>query len=596
MEYCEAGSLQDLINEHLKLGTQVSESYIWTVWFQLASALSYCHLGLQADRDGLMRSYPGEGSPTWRPVLHRDIKPANVFLANRSETAMDSVKLGDFGLGYILQNEMVPETYVGIAHYLAPEISRMSTRAIQWTEHCDIFSLGCTIYALCALKPPFDNHMETEQEKYLPLPQNYSKRLRDLITSCLSFYPQIRPNALRLFRQIKEQIGVVAPSVPTMSPEYGHDNIEIKGLDLSQVETPDHLDTSSLGYLSPLTTLAPEFFEHWENDSASRLKTNSEVSSDPRESSATAPDEFSRPYVGFNSIPSLYISSRDSFQQLLSEAYEPLLRCNESIQAREKWPRHQRQYTADEAADTQQQSQTQDPQTSVKYSDVRKKEFYKKMTEANQRPLQIKKADKTTKLNDLKNICANYMFRFGSTIPWYHTPVTFKDLSKQEEVFKRNQDGLEAANVDLDPQLHFPYSFSESHGSQQRPKAQPPPISVNQYKSSNTVEINRILEEQRLERHRTLERHWQKKSSEPAVPSTESIINPNTKSVILQKPSHDNVEKHGRQHGLSNSLSGKQETVSAYVRNLTVVNARTLKSILTQYGRLAYFNISRPMV
>ena len=205
MEYCQGGSLQDLINERISTKTPISEQYIWSILFQLASALLYCHLGLQADDTGRVSS-DRRNIAQWNPVLHRDIKPGNIFLLSHSENALDCVRLGDFGLGYVLQNDTAPETYAGTAQYLAPEINRTSTRSIHWTEHCDIFSLGCMVYALCTFKPPFDYHMETDLEAYEPLPERYSDQLRACIASCLSYYPQTRPNALRLFQQSQQRI------------------------------------------------------------------------------------------------------------------------------------------------------------------------------------------------------------------------------------------------------------------------------------------------------------------------------------------------------------------------------------------------------
>ena len=80
------------------------------------------------------------------------------------------------------------------------EVSRIRVQAIHWTEHCDVSSLGCTIFALCVLKAPFDYHMERDGDTYSPLPEQYSDKLRKCVDSCLSFYPETRPSALSLFR------------------------------------------------------------------------------------------------------------------------------------------------------------------------------------------------------------------------------------------------------------------------------------------------------------------------------------------------------------------------------------------------------------
>ena len=200
---------------------------MWTIGYQLASAVLYCHAGLRVDGEG----YPSsdlKNIPDWKTILHRDIKPANVFMMNRSETAFDSIKLGDFGLGYVLQSGDHAGTYVGTAQFLAPEISRLSADPIHWTTDCDMFSFGCTLYTLCKLRPPFAHHLEAEHESYSPIPDIYSSHLRDLIDSCLSFSPGARPkNALHLFQQCQRRVprfrdectSILVP-LPTHSDKY----------------------------------------------------------------------------------------------------------------------------------------------------------------------------------------------------------------------------------------------------------------------------------------------------------------------------------------------------------------------------------------
>ena len=57
----------------------------------------------------------------------------------------------------------------------------------------------------------------------------------------------------------------------------------------------------------------------------------------------------------------------------------------------------------------------------------------------------------------------------------------------------------------------------------------------------------------------------------------------------------DNNKKQGRQH--SQSVSGNQENVLGYVKNVTdKVDASILKTTLAQYGKLVYFDVSRPKV
>lgn len=64
-----------------------------------------------------------------------------------------------------------------------------------------------------------------------------------------------------------------------------------------------------------------------------------------------------------------------------------------------------------------------------------------------------------------------------------------------------------------------------------------------------------------------------------------------------QMAGSDNNKKQGRQHGSSSSVSGAQEVFLGYVKNVTdKVDASILKTTLSQYGKLLYFDVSRPKV
>ena len=62
-----------------------------------------------------------------------------------------SIKVGDFGLCRLLDNNDVARTNVGTPLYMAPELLSKNS----YTEKADIWSLGCVIYELAALQPPY---------------------------------------------------------------------------------------------------------------------------------------------------------------------------------------------------------------------------------------------------------------------------------------------------------------------------------------------------------------------------------------------------------------------------------------------------------
>jgi serine/threonine protein kinase len=91
-------------------------------------------------------------------------------------------------------------TYVGTPYYMSPEIvSDMS-----YTHKSDIWSLGCIIYELCQLSPPFNAKTQwslidkIKQGAYQPIPKQYSPELRAVIEMCLQVDPRQRPDTAEL--------------------------------------------------------------------------------------------------------------------------------------------------------------------------------------------------------------------------------------------------------------------------------------------------------------------------------------------------------------------------------------------------------------
>jgi NIMA (never in mitosis gene a)-related kinase len=101
-------------------------------------------------------------------VLHRDIKSQNVFL-----TSTHTVKLGDFGIAkvlsrfarmcvtgaaYSLADAMICSTLeqaatsIGTPYYMSPEIMREK----RYNHKSDMWSLGCVVYEMVALRRAFD--------------------------------------------------------------------------------------------------------------------------------------------------------------------------------------------------------------------------------------------------------------------------------------------------------------------------------------------------------------------------------------------------------------------------------------------------------
>ncbi|KIY64992.1 Pkinase-domain-containing protein [Cylindrobasidium torrendii FP15055 ss-10] len=142
------------------------------------------------------------------PYAHRDIKPGNVMIADNGQPI-----LMDFGSAVkarihienrsqaLLQQDIAAEQ--STMAYRAPELFDVKT-GTTLDEKVDIWSLGCTLYAMAYSHSPFENTQTTEQggsiamavlnARYKHPNSAYSQGLKDLIDSMLKTDPSQRPD------------------------------------------------------------------------------------------------------------------------------------------------------------------------------------------------------------------------------------------------------------------------------------------------------------------------------------------------------------------------------------------------------------------
>ena len=172
LEFCDCGDLGGLIKDRLAAGAFLAEGHIWSIFTQLCTAVSHMHKNR---------------------VMHRDIKPGNVFLS-----ASGVVKLGDLGLSRYLSSQTAQaKSMVGTPYYMSPECIR--GQPYEWSS--DIWSLGCLLYELAALRNPFNKpglnyytlgKLITACE-YDPLPDHCSQELKQLVAAMLQRDATKRP-------------------------------------------------------------------------------------------------------------------------------------------------------------------------------------------------------------------------------------------------------------------------------------------------------------------------------------------------------------------------------------------------------------------
>ncbi|KAK8882489.1 Serine/threonine-protein kinase Nek2 [Tritrichomonas musculus] len=180
MEFCPGGDLQSLIRETRACRSYIREDQIWLSLTELSLALKDCHCGKEK-------------------ILHRDIKPGNIFIDGEGH-----VKLGDFGLARSLTNDLA-STYLGTPYYMSPEINAGK----KYDEKSDIWALGCVIYEMAALMPPFygndkdvlKNNIQTSTIQRFS--SRYSDSLWRIVCWMLEKDPAKRPTVLEILEYRK---------------------------------------------------------------------------------------------------------------------------------------------------------------------------------------------------------------------------------------------------------------------------------------------------------------------------------------------------------------------------------------------------------
>ena len=177
MEYADGGDLQGKINCRLEASNPsgFDQHFIWKSAHQLLKGLKGLH-----DHN----------------IIHRDLKCANVFFVD------GIAKIGDLNISKITDNGFA-STQTGTPYYTSPQI----WKGVKYDNKCDIWALGCIIYEMCTLAPPFRAEdfpglfQAITLGKYQDIPSKYTKNLRDFIALCLKIQPTHRPSAAALLER-----------------------------------------------------------------------------------------------------------------------------------------------------------------------------------------------------------------------------------------------------------------------------------------------------------------------------------------------------------------------------------------------------------
>ena len=173
LEFAGDGDLSQKIKLNKKNHKRIDENTIWDWMIQLIIGIYYLHTS---------------------NCIHRDLKTANIFLKKNGR-----IKIGDLNVTKYLKNAMAM-TFAGTPLYMAPEM----LNNLPYDYKIDIWSLGCIIYELCALEPPFNGRSRDElfnnikAGRYIPIPNIYSDDLKKIIALMLQTNPVKRSSSKEL--------------------------------------------------------------------------------------------------------------------------------------------------------------------------------------------------------------------------------------------------------------------------------------------------------------------------------------------------------------------------------------------------------------
>lgn len=122
-------------------------------------------------------------------ICHRDLKPENILLSD-----MGDVKIIDFGMAALHQNDQNLRTSCGSPHYAAPELLKSRTYR---GDKADIWSMGVILFAMLAQRLPFDDpHLPTmlslSKRGIYKMPDEFTADGKDLIRRILVTDPDKR--------------------------------------------------------------------------------------------------------------------------------------------------------------------------------------------------------------------------------------------------------------------------------------------------------------------------------------------------------------------------------------------------------------------
>ena len=178
LEYCQYGSLRDLLKKAKKKKIHLNELEISSIIYMVLNGLNFMHKN---------------------NLINRDIKCKNI-LVNKEGVA----KLCDFGISQTYEIDTYSLHKAGSPYWMAPELINQQ----KYDKSIDIWSLGITCIELAEYEPPFIAFDKNEAlirirkapPKGLSNPRGWSFEFNDFISKCLKVNRFDRPTCEELLQ------------------------------------------------------------------------------------------------------------------------------------------------------------------------------------------------------------------------------------------------------------------------------------------------------------------------------------------------------------------------------------------------------------
>jgi NIMA (never in mitosis gene a)-related kinase 10 len=194
MELIDGVSLSQHVRKLKERNELFKEDKIWNIFIQIVRALNYLHKE--------------------KHIVHRDLTSNNIMLGEN-----DKITITDFGLAKLKENDCSKMlSVVGTMFYSCPEIIKNEP----YNEKADIWALGCVLYELCCLEPPFftpnmlvlaTKITQSDYDHSRLVSNSYSEQISLVVRNCLIVDPAKRPDIIGISALIANKLLIYADMI-----------------------------------------------------------------------------------------------------------------------------------------------------------------------------------------------------------------------------------------------------------------------------------------------------------------------------------------------------------------------------------------------